>query len=355
VGRCRVQSDRACETTAKEPVIDTPTLSVVVPVYDEADVLPLFAARLRPALDALGEAYEVLVVDDGSTDATPALLERVRREWPAVRVVRLRANSGHQAALSAGLARARGAWVVSIDADLQDPPETIAAMLQAARSQGVDVVYGVRTDRSSDSPFKRASAGLFYRVVGTSTRHGAPSHAGDFRLMSRATVDAVNVLPDHHRVLRLVVPALGFPSATVGYRRESRAAGRSKYPFGKMLRLSVDSITGFSIAPLRMATWFGLLGGVVAVGLLVYAVAAFATGHTTPGWTSTFVVVAAVGAVQLLALGVLGEYVGRMYTQLQGRPSYFVAYDSLDEPAAPDQGRRASTISETPGSERTGR
>ena len=341
----------------KEPVIDAPTLSVVVPVYDEAEVLPLFAERLRPTLDALGETYEVLVVDDGSTDATPALLERVRREWPAVRVVRLRANSGHQAALSAGLARARGAWVVSIDADLQDPPETIAAMLQAARSQGVDVVYGVRTDRSSDSAFKRLTADLFYRLVGRAG-HGAPSHAGDFRLMSRATVDAVNVLPEHHRVLRLVVPALGFPSASVGYRREARAAGRSKYPFGKMLRLSVDSITGFSIAPLRLATWFGLLGGVAAVGLLVYALVSFLTGHTTPGWTSTFVVVAAVGAVQLLALGVLGEYVGRMYTQLQGRPSYFVAYDSLDrslDPAPQDQGRRASTISETPGSERTGR
>ncbi len=372
-GRCRVQSDRTRETSAKEPVIDAPTLSVVVPVYDEAEVLPLFAERLRPALDGLAETYEVLVVDDGSTDATPALLERIRREWRAVRVVRLRANSGHQAALSAGLARARGAWVVSIDADLQDPPETIAAMLQAARSQGVDVVYGVRTDRSTDSAFKRATAGAFYRLVGRSG-HRVPSHAGDFRLMSRATVDAVNVLPEHHRVLRLVVPALGFPSASVGYRREVRAAGRSKYPFGKMLRLSIDSITGFSIAPLRLATWFGLLGGLVAVGLLGYAVLAFLTGHTTPGWTSTFVVVAAVGAVQLLALGVLGEYVGRMYTQLQGRPSYFVAYDSLaadDQPAGGadgaagadgadgagggPQGRRASTISETPGNERTGR
>jgi dolichol-phosphate mannosyltransferase len=278
----------------------------------------------------------------------------MRREWPAVRVVRLRANSGHQAALSAGLVRARGDWVVSIDADLQDPPETIAAMLQAARSQGVDVVYGVRTDRSTDSAFKRGTAALFYRLIGRSA-HGAVSHAGDFRMMSRATVDAVNVLPEHHRVLRLVVPALGFPSTSVGYRREARAAGRSKYPFAKMLRLSLDSITGFSIAPLRLATWFGLIGGVAAVGLLVYAFVSFLTGHTTPGWTSTFVVVAAVGAVQLLALGVLGEYVGRMYTQLQGRPSYFVAYDSLEQPTADDQGRRASTISDTPGSERTGR
>ncbi|GAB3598616.1 glycosyltransferase family 2 protein [Angustibacter peucedani] len=322
-------------------------------MYDEAEVLPLFAQRLRPALDALGEPYEVLVVDDGSADATPVLLERVRREWPAVRVVRLRANSGHQAALSAGLVRARGEWVVSIDADLQDPPETIAAMLQAARSQGVDVVYGVRTDRSSDTAFKRTTAGVFYRLMGRAAGQSGPAQAGDFRLMSRATVDAVNVLPEHHRVLRLVVPALGFPSTEVGYRREPRAAGRSKYPFARMVRLSVDSLTGFSTAPLRLATWFGLLGGLAAIALLAYALLAFVTGHTTPGWTSTFLVVAAVGAVQLLCLGMLGEYVGRMYTQLQGRPSYFVAYDSLTEPQG--QGRRAETSSETPGSERTGR
>lgn len=329
---------------------DVPTLSVVVPLYDEAEVLPLLAQRLRPALEAIGETYEVLAVDDGSTDATPALLERLRRQWPAVRVLRLRANSGHQAALSAGLARARGDWVVSIDADLQDPPETIATMLQVARSQGVDVVYGVRTDRSTDSTFKRTTAALFYRLIGRATGQSGPAQAGDFRLMSRATVDAVNVLPEHHRVLRLVVPALGFPSARVDYRREARAAGRSKYPFGRMLRLSIDSITGFSTAPLRLATWFGLAGAGVAIALLGYALVAFVTGSTTPGWTSTFLVVAAVGAVQLLCLGMLGEYVGRMYTQMQGRPSYFVAYDSIEP-----QGRHAETSSETPGSERTGR
>lgn len=314
-------------------------LSVVVPVYDEAQVLPLFARRLRPVLDGLGEPYEVLVVDDGSTDATPALLERLRREWPALRVVRLRANSGHQAALSAGLARARGDWVVSIDADLQDPPEAIGPMLQAARSQGADVVYGVRTDRSSDAVFKRLTARAFYLLIAAVAGSTGPAQAGDFRLMSRATVDAVNRLPEHNRVLRLVVPALGFPSVNHGYRREARAAGRSKYPIAKMVRLSVDGLTGFSIAPLRLATWFGLLGGLVAAALLLFALGSFVTGHTTPGWTSTFVVVAAVGAVQLLCLGLLGEYVGRMYTQLQARPSYYVAYDS----AQPQSSGRSGT------------
>lgn len=309
---------------------DPVDLSVVVPMFDEEAVLPLLVERLRPVADAWGVTYEILCVDDGSTDLTPVLLQRVRREWPQVRVVRLRANAGHQAAISAGLARARGRWVVTIDADLQDPPEVIGEMLAVARGQGVDVVYGVRSDRSTDTAFKRLSARAFYRSIRALSDVDARVDAGDFRLMSRATVDAVNALPEHGRVLRLVVPALGFPSASLGYTRAARAAGDSKYPLGKMIRLSVDGVTGFSIAPLRFATWLGLVGGVAALGVLVYALVAMLLGNTLPGWTSTVVIVAAVGAVQLLALGILGEYVGRTYAALQARPSYFVAHDSLD-------------------------
>jgi dolichol-phosphate mannosyltransferase len=305
-------------------------LSVVVPAFDEEAVLPLFAERLRPVLDGLGEPYEVLVVDDGSTDLTPVILQRERRGWPQLRVVRLRANAGHQAALSAGLARARGAWVASLDADLQDPPELLPQLLATARAQAADVVYGVRGDRSTDSAFKRLTARGYYRVMRRLLGGHVPDDAGDFRLMSRATVDAVNGLPEHHRVLRLVVPALGFPSARVAYRREERAAGKTKYPLSRMIRLSVDSVTGFSVAPLRLATWFGLGGALATLLLLAAAVVAYLSGHTVPGWTSTFVAVAAVGAVQLLCLGLLGEYVGRLYTQMQGRPTYFVAHDSLD-------------------------
>ena len=317
-------------------------LTVVIPMYDEEEVLPLLVERLRPAADAWGVTYEVLCVDDGSTDTTPVILQRVRRTWPQVRVVRLRTNAGHQAAISAGLARARGRWVVTIDADLQDPPEVIGEMLAVARGQGVDVVYGVREDRSTDTAFKRVTARAFYRSIRTLSDVDARVDAGDFRLMSRATVEAVNALPEHNRVLRLVVPALGFPSASVGYRRAQRAAGDSKYPLGKMLRLSVDGVTGFSTAPLRFATWLGLLGGVAALLVLVYAVVAMLLGNTLPGWTSTVVIVAAVGAVQLLALGILGEYVGRTYTALQGRPSYFVAHDSADVEAP----RRAARLSD---------
>ena len=313
----------------------TPVLSVVVPMYDEEAVLPLFAERVRPVLDALGEPYEVVAVDDGSRDGTPVLLLKEQRDWPQLRVVRLRANAGHQAALSAGLARARGAWIATLDADLQDPPETIPMMLAAARDRDVDVVYGVRTDRSTDSTFKRVTARGYYRMMGRLMSTAVSADAGDFRLMSRATVDAVNSLPDHHRVLRLVVPTLAFPSTEVSYRREARAAGTTKYPLSRMLRLTVDSLTGFSTAPLRLATWFGLGGALITALLLAYAVVAWLSGRTVAGWTSTMVAVAAVGAVQLLCLGLLGEYVGRLYTQMQGRPSYFVAHDSLDDDPPP--------------------
>lgn len=310
-------------------------LTVVIPMYNEEEVLPLLVERLRPVADSWGVTYEVLCVDDGSTDTTPVLLQRLCRTWDEVRVLRLRANAGHQAAISAGLARARGRWVVTIDADLQDPPEAIGEMLAVARGQQVDVVYGVREDRSTDTAFKRVTARAFYRSIRRLSDVDAHVDAGDFRLMSRATVDAINALPDHNRVMRLVVPALGFPSASVGYRRAHRAAGDSKYPLGKMLRLSVDGVTGFSTAPLRFATWLGLIGGAAAFLVLLYALVAMLLGNTLPGWTSTVVIVAAVGAVQLLALGILGEYVGRTYTALQGRPSYFVAHDSLEGSAAP--------------------
>ena len=299
-----------------------------MPMFNEESVLPLFVARLRPVADGLGVTYEVVAVDDGSTDGTAIGLQRERRGWEQLRVVRLRANAGHQAAISAGLMRARGDFVVTLDADLQAPPETIAPMLAAAREQGVDVVYGVRSDRSSDSRFKRGTARAFYRTMGRLAGTSAQADAGDFRLMSRATVEAVNALPEYGRVLRFVVPALGFPSETVEYRRAERAAGTSKYPFTKMLRLSVDSLTAFSLAPLRFATLLGLLGGLAAVALLVYALVAKATGQVVAGWTSTVVIVAGMGAVQLLALGILGEYVGRLYAASQARPSYYVAYDS---------------------------
>ncbi|MEV1287986.1 glycosyltransferase family 2 protein [Micromonospora sp. NPDC049679] len=307
-----------------------PALSVVVPIFNEEAVLPLFAARLRAALDSLAEAYEVVAVDDGSTDATPAVLAGLRRGWPQLRVVRLRRNSGHQAALTAGLFRARGAYVASIDADLQDPPELLAEMLRTARTGELDVVYGVRSDRSTDSPFKRATAGLYYRVVRRLVGNSVPAQAGDFRLLSRATVEALRELPERGPVLRLVVPWLGFPSGEVDYVREQRAAGRTKYSLSRMLRLAMDSITSFSAAPLRVATWLGVGGVVLCSAMLVVAFVAYLGHYTVAGWASLYVAVLFLGAVQLLCLGLLGEYIARIYVAVQGRPSYFIGSDSDD-------------------------
>ncbi|MDQ6687616.1 MAG: glycosyltransferase family 2 protein [Actinomycetota bacterium] len=306
-------------------------LSVVIPMLNEEEALPLLIERLRPALDGLGLVYEVVAVDDGSTDLTSAVLRQIQRGWPELRIVRLLANSGHQAAISAGLARARGHYVVTMDADLQDPPELIEEMLERARRSRVDVVYGVRRDRSSDSAFKRVSARTFYVLIRRLTGVRAPHDAGDFRLMSRAAVAAINTLPEHNRVLRFVIPALGFESEVVEYRRDARAAGSTKYPVSKMLGLSLDSVTGLSVAPLRLATLTGLVGGLLAVLLAAYAVGRDVAGNTVPGWTSTVVIVAGMGAVQLLCLGLLGEYIGRMYSQMQGRPAYLVAHDSLED------------------------
>ncbi|MBO4209582.1 glycosyltransferase [Micromonospora echinofusca] len=302
-------------------------------MFNEESVLPLLVRRLRGVLDDLDEPYEVVAVDDGSTDGTAAGLSRLRAQWPQLRVLRLRRNSGHQAALLAGLLRARGRYVVSIDADLQDPPEVIGQMLDRARTDELDIVYGVRADRSSDTGFKRWTAGLYYRLMRRLVGKQVPAQAGDFRLLSRVAVEALRDLPERNPVLRLVVPWLGFPSGEVGYLREERAAGRTKYPFSRMVGLAADSVTSFSAAPLRIATWLGLAGVVICGLLVVVAVIAWFAGATVTGWPSLYVAVLFLGAVQLLCLGLLGEYVGRIYTAVQGRPAYFVATDTAGEPS----------------------
>jgi dolichol-phosphate mannosyltransferase len=313
-----------------------PLLSVVIPMYNEEEVLPLLVARLRPVLDAIGERYEVVAVDDGSTDGTAVHLVALRRTWPEVRVIRLRRNSGHQAALTAGLHRARGSYVASLDADLQDPPEKIPEMLALARERGLDIVYGVRDDRSTDTFAKRATAGLYYRLMRRLVGGQVPANAGDFRLLSRATVDVLRELNDTQPVYRLLVPWIGFPSGEVRYARSSRAAGRTKYPVNKMVRLAFDSVTNFSAAPLRLATWLGLLSFCLCLCLLTYVIVSFTLHQVVAGWSSLLATVLFLGSVQLLSLGLLGEYLGRLYAKVQGRPAYFIGYDSLDEPLTPE-------------------
>ena len=316
-------------------------LSVVVPVFEEQDVLPLLVARLRPVLEGLGD-HEVVLVDDGSRDRTPEVLTDIAASWPQVRVVTLAANAGHQAAITAGLQRARGDRVVTMDADLQDPPELLPEMVAAADA-GADVVLARRTDRSSDRPLKRWTAGLYYRLVQRMTGVALTPHAGDFRLMTRPVVEALTALPEQRPVYRLLVPALGFRTATVEHRRDERAAGRTKYPLRRMVLLATDSLVSFSTAPLRWSTGLGLGAAGVAVLIALWALVVRLTGNAVPGWTSITIPVLFLGAVQLLCLGVLGEYVGRTYEEVRRRPRFRV--DGEDPPPCPTCGAvsRATT------------
>ncbi|GAB7104091.1 glycosyltransferase family 2 protein [Streptomyces phaeofaciens JCM 4814] len=303
-------------------------LSVVIPMFNEEEALPALVGRLRPVLDGTQETYEVVAVDDGSTDGTAVRLAGLRADWPQLRIVRLRRNSGHQAALTAGLHHARGSHAVSLDADLQDPPEKIPEMLALARTRQLDIVYGVRVNRSSDTGFKRRTAGLYYWLMRRLVGPHVCAQAGDFRLLSRHALDALKALPDQPQVYRLLMPWFGFPSGEVTYRREPRVAGRTKYPLRKMILLAIDSVIGFSVAPLRLAVWLGTLAFLVCLGMLAYTLAVYAAGDTTRGWTSLIIAVLFIGSVQLVCLGVLGEYIGRLYTAAQRRPTYYVAEDT---------------------------
>ncbi|MFC9294054.1 glycosyltransferase family 2 protein [Streptomyces sp. NPDC057011] len=306
-------------------------LSIVVPIFNEEEVLPVLAARLRPVLDGCGEPYEVLAVDDGSTDGTPLLLEDLRSAWPQLRIVTLRRNSGHQAALTAGLHRALGAYVISMDADLQDPPEVIPGMLALARADGLDIVYAVRTDRSADTGFKRRTAAAYYWLMRRLAGSFVPAQAGDFRLLSRPVVETLKTLPDQRQIYRLLIPWLGFPGGQITYQRGERAAGTTKYPLHKMILLAWDSVTSFSAVPLRLATAIGAFSLVVCLAFLTCALAVYALGSPLPGWTSLIIAVLFFGAVQLFCLGMLGEYVARIYSAVQARPTYCVASDTEEE------------------------
>ncbi|MFE1320325.1 glycosyltransferase family 2 protein [Kitasatospora phosalacinea] len=310
----------------------TTTLSVVIPMYNEEAALPALVARLRPALDGTNVSYEVVAVDDGSADRTAELLEEIRLGWSELRIVKLRRNSGHQAALTAGLHSSVGDYVASIDADLQDPPEKIPEMLELAQRDKLDIVYGVRSDRSTDSGFKRWTAGAYYWLMRRMVGKRVPSQAGDFRLLSREAVDALKSLPDQQQVYRLLVPWLGFPSGQVTYFREERVAGETKYPLSKMIRLAIDSITNFSATPLRIATWLGVLSFFGCFAMLAGTIGIYLAGHTVPGWTSLFVAMLFIGGIQLICVGLLGEYIGRIYTAVQKRPTFFIGYDSADAP-----------------------
>ncbi len=298
--------------------------SVVVPVYDEEEVLARFHERCRAVLVGLGEPWELIYVDDGSRDKSWEVMSAIADREPSVRLVRLSRNFGHQVAITAGLDCANGATVSVIDADLQDPPEVVPELIARWRA-GADIVYAVRTRRSGEKRFKLATASAFYRLMRWLAEVDMPADAGDFRLLSGRAVDALLSMPEHDRYVRGMVAWIGYETAVVPYEREPRLAGETKYPLARMVRFALDGIMGFSMRPLRLATWLGLIVSAGAFLLAVVLVIAKLLGHVpVQGWTSIAVLVLLVGGVQLVTVGALGEYVGRIYNEVRSRPLYLV-------------------------------
>lgn len=287
--------------------------------------------RLHAAAQQTGVSYEIVAVDDGSRDRTWEIIASEAKHNPRVRGIRLSRNFGHQAAITAGLQRARGAEILIIDADLQDPPELLGPM-RIKLAEGFDVVYGQRQNREGESWFKLTSAKWFYRLLGYLADIEIPPDTGDFRLMSRRAVEAFLLLPEASRFIRGMVTWIGYPQAALAYDRSPRIAGKTKYSLGKMLRLSVDAITGFSIRPLRLASLASALLIGCAALLTLRVITSWAEGGTVRGWTSLIVTVLFIGGIQTFILGVIGEYIGRLFIEVKKRPLYLVRDDTDPSP-----------------------
>ena len=300
-------------------------LSIVVPCFnEEACLRPLYERLTSAARTAVGEGYEIVLVNDGSRDATWPMMRTLAADDPHVIGVNLSRNHGHQLALTAGLDLCRGDTILIIDADLQDPPELLSDMLDTMRRESADVVYGVRKSRAGETAFKRATAHGFYRLLSRATDVDIPVDAGDFRLMSRRALDALLAMPEQARFIRGMVAWIGFRQVPFAYDRDERFAGETKYPFSKMLRFALDALTGFSSAPLKLASHVGLALSIGSVILILYIAYAWAAGHNIPGWTSLMLVVVIIGAVQMFVLALMGEYIGRLYNEAKKRPLYIV-------------------------------
>ena len=300
-------------------------LSVVVPCYNEQAVLRATHERLTSVLAGMSTLdYELIFVNDGSRDDTQLILAQLQLVDPHVRVLLLSRNFGHQIAVTAGLEEATGDAVVIIDADLQDPPEVIPKMVALWR-EGNDVVYGMRTDRHGESRFKLWTAKVFYRLINRLSETKMPSDTGDFRLIDRRVVEVINAMPERARFLRGMVSWAGFRQVSLPYERAARHAGESKYPLTKMVSFAMDGIISFSLVPLKLAIWTGFLAIWIAVaGIIVAIVDRMLDKNLTRGWASLFVAVLFMGGVQLVSLGIIGEYLGRIYTEVKRRPLYVV-------------------------------
>ncbi len=300
------------------------TFSIVVPVFNEFESLPELYRRVREVMDSTGEPWELVLVDDGSTDGSTERIRELAASDRRVRPVIFARNFGHQIAVTAGLDYARGRAVVIIDADLQDPPEVILDLIAKWR-EGYEVVYAVRAAREGETWFKKTTAALFYRLIARITDVKIPLDTGDFRLLDRCVVDVMKQMRERHRFLRGMAAWVGFRQVGVPYKRAPRFAGETKYPFRKMLLLALNAITSFSYFPLQVATYFGFFSAGLAILAIPLVIILRASGSQAfYGQATTLIAVLFLGGVQLISLGILGEYVGRLYDEAKGRPLYIV-------------------------------
>jgi glycosyltransferase involved in cell wall biosynthesis len=305
-------------------VTETPVYSIVAPIYNEYDNIPELYRRVSDVMNSTGENWELVLVDDGSTDGSTERIRELAARDKRVRQVIFARNFGHQIAVTAGLDYSRGQAIVIIDADLQDPPEVILELTKKWK-EGYEVVYAVRTEREGETWFKKVTAALFYRVIFRITDVKIPLDTGDFRLLDRKVVNVMNQMRERHRFLRGMASWVGFKQIGVEYKRQARLSGVTKYPFSKMLKLALNAITGFSYFPLQVATYIGFLAaGIAIVSIPIVAILRMTGSHFFEGQTTTLISVLFLGGVQLISLGILGEYVGRIYDEVKGRPLYVV-------------------------------
>ena len=321
--------------------MERPTLSLIIPCFNEEEIIEELDRRLKAFLAEIDETWEVVFVNDGSKDSTLAMLTALAEAEKRYKIVSFSRNFGHQAAITAGMDRADGDAVVIMDADLQDPPEVVTEMIDKWR-EGYDVVYGQRTVRHGETVFKRLTAAAFYRFLRMLIPIDIPLDAGDFRLMSRSVVLSMRALREQHRFVRGMVSWVGFKQTAVHYARPERFAGETKYPLRKMLRFAIDGITSFSVVPLRLATWLGVLAGAIAIVTGAWALYEGIYGETVPGWATIMIAVALAASAQLLMTGILGEYVGRIYEEVKRRPLYVVS-DTLNIEKRDDGRSRVSS------------
>jgi len=306
-----------------EETLLQPVYSVVAPVFNEIETLPHFYRRVIEVMEGVAEPFELVLINDGSMDGSFLAMQELHRSDPRVRVINFSRNFGHQIAISAGLDYARGEAVIIIDADLQDPPEVIPELI-ARWKDGAEVVYAQRSKRRGETRFKLLTAAAFYQLITRMTSVNIPSDTGDFRLLDRRVVDTLVKMREHHRFMRGLSAWVGFRQEAVLYERHERFAGTTKYPLRKMIRFSLDAITSFSQVPLRLATSFGfILAGISLIGILVAAILRIFTGAIS-GQASTLILVLLLGGIQLIFLGIIGEYLGRIYDEVRARPLYIV-------------------------------